>query len=154
MKATIANVLRAAGLAPARQLERLEDESRRTPGRVKSLEDRVAKFRSDAETWKQRHDDVSAKLRECRDAVAKASAEAERMRVGAEHAKARAGEWKARAEAATEEKLALRARLEDAQRTAILARESLMATETKLDLIEAAIQVLDSRTREAAPKTS
>ena len=154
MKATIANVLRAAGLAPAGQLERLEDESRQTSGRVKSLEDRVAKLRSDAETWKQRHDDMSAKLRECRDAGAKATAEAERMRAGAEHAKARAGEWKARAEAATEEKLALRARLEDAQRTAILARESLMATETKLDLIEAAIQVLDSRTREAAPKTS
>jgi len=51
-------------------------------------------------------------------------------------------------EALTGEKLALRARLEEAQRTAIMAREYVMATETKLDVIEAALQVLDQRTRQ------
>ena len=55
-----------------------------------------------------------------------------------------------RAESETQEKLALRARLEEAQRTAANAREYLMATEAKLDLIEAAIQVLDARTRETS----
>ena len=72
------------------------------------------------------------------------------MRAGAEHAKVRGSEWKARAEALSEEKRDLRARLEEVQRASITAREYLMATEAKLDLIEAALQVLDSRTREAA----
>ena len=34
-----------------------------------------------------------------------------------------------------------------------MAREHLMATEVKLDLIEAAIQVLDARTRETAVRS-
>ena len=71
--------------------------------------------------------------------------------------RARTDEWKRKAEALTSDvrdlKLRLddaRGRLEEAQRGATFAREHLMAMETKLDLIEAAIQVLDTRTREAA----
>ena len=75
-------------------------------------------------------------------AAARWKGEAERLRAGAEHAKARA-------EASRKEKLNLRAHLEEAQRTAITVRDYVMATEAKLDLIEAAIQLLDSRTREA-----
>ena len=150
MNATIRRALAGVGLAPAGQLQRLANESRQMSDKVKNLEDRVAKLRADAETWKRRHDDISAKLREWKDIVAKAEAEAERMRAGAEHAKVRGSEWKARAEALSEEKRDLRARLEEVQRASITAREYLMATEAKLDLIEAALQVLDSRTREAA----
>ena len=40
--------------------------------------------------------------------------------------------------------------LEEAQRAAINAREYVMATEAKLYLIEAAIQVLGTRTRDSA----
>lgn len=149
MKATIRQALSGVGLAPAGELQRLAEESRQMSEKMKSLEDRVAKLRADAETWKQRHEDVAAKLREWKETAAQAASDAERLRAGAEHAKARAGEWKTRAEALTEEKLALRARLEEAQRTAINAREYLMATEAKLDLIEAAIQVLDTRTRDS-----
>ena len=150
MKDTIRKTLAGFGLAPAGQVDRLAEESRQASGKIKSLEDRIAKLRGDADTWKQRHDEVTAKLREWKDAAARAEAEAERMRTGAEHSKSRAAEWKARADALTEEKLALRARLEEAQRGAINAREYLMATEAKLDLIESAIQVLDNRTRERA----
>ena len=150
MKATIRQALSGVGLAPAGQLQRLAEESRQMSEKMKSLEDRVAKLRADAETWKQRHDDVAAKLREWKEIAAQAAADAERLRARAEHAKARASEWKARAEALTGEKQDLRARLEEAQRTAIMTRDYLMATEAKLDLIEAAIQVLDSRTREVA----
>lgn len=150
MKDTIRKALAGFGLAPAGQLHRLAEQSRQTSDKVKSLEDRLAKLRADADTWKQRHDEVTAKVREWKDATARAEAEAERMRAGAEHSKARAAEWKVRADSLTEEKLALRARLEEAQRGAINAREYLMATEAKLDLIEAAIQVLDARTRDAA----
>jgi chromosome segregation ATPase len=148
MKNTIRKALAGFGLAPAGQLHRLASESRQASDKVKSLEERLAKLRADADTWKQRHDDVTAKLREWKEAAARAEAEAERMRTGAEHSKARAAEWKTRADALTEEKLALRARLEEAQRAAINAREYLMATEAKLDVIESAIQVLDRRTRD------
>ena len=154
MKDTIRKTLAGFGLAPAGQVDRLAEESRQASGKIKSLEDRIAKLRGDADTWKQRHDEVTAKLREWKDAAARAEAEAERMRTGAEHSKSRAAEWKARADALTEEKLALRARLEEAQRGAINAREYLMATEAKLDLIEAAIQVLDTRTRDSVLKRS
>ena len=48
-----------------------------------------------------------------------------------------------------------RARLEEAERSAATAHEHLMAMEVKLDLLEAAAQVLDLRTRdEAVPHAS
>ena len=154
MKSTIRQALAGVGLAPAGQFQRLAEESRQAFDKMKSLEDRAAKLRADTETWKQRHDEVAAKLREWKDTAAQAVSDAERLRTGAEHAKARAGEWKARAEALTVEKQDLRARLEEAQRAAINTREYLMATEAKLDLIEAAIQVLDTRTRDSVLKRS
>jgi chromosome segregation ATPase len=150
MKATIRRALETVGLTPVGQLERSTAETRQLSDKLQLLENRMGKLRADAEAWKQRHDEASAKLRECRDMAAKVAADAERMREGAEHAKMRAAEWKARAEALTVEKRDLRARLEEAHRSALTAREYVMATESKLDLIEAAIQLLDSRTREAA----
>jgi hypothetical protein len=44
----------------------------------------------------------------------------------------------------------MRSRLENAHRATDSANEQLMAMEVKLDLIESAIQVLDTRTREQA----
>lgn len=150
MKMTIRRALAGVGLATAGQIQRADAESRQMSERVRSLEDRIAKLRADADTWKQRSEDVAAKLREWKELAAQAEADAERMRAGAEHAKARASEWKGRAEVFEKEKRDLRARLEEAQRAATVARDYVMATEAKLDLIEAAIQVLDLRTREAA----
>ena len=82
--------------------------------------------------------------------IARAKADVERER-------GKTDEWKSRTEKMTAEAEDLRARLhharaslEETQRTAIFAREHLMAIEVKLDLIEAAIQVLDTRTREEA----
>jgi chromosome segregation ATPase len=150
MKATIKQALAGVGLTPAGQLQKAAEESRQMSEKVKSLEDRIAKLRADAETWKHRYEEIAAKLREWKDLAAQAEADAERMRSGAEHAKARASEWKARADALEQEKRDLRARLDEVQRTASTTREYLLATEAKLDLVEAALQVLDSRTREAA----
>ena len=150
MRATIKRALESVGLTPAGQLQRSESQSRQLLEKIQQLEHRVTKLRADADTWKQRYDDIAAKLRESREMAAKVAADAERMREGAEHAKARATEWKARADGLTVEKRDLRARLEEAHRSALTAREYVMATEAKLDVIEAAIQLLDSRTREAA----
>lgn len=150
MKATIKQALASVGLTPAGQLQKAAEESRQMSEKVQRLEDRIAKLRADAETWKHRSDEIAAKLREWKELAAQAEAEAARMREGAEHAKARASEWKARAEGLDGEKRDLRARLEEAQSAAAMARDYVMAMETKLDLIEAAVQVLDLRTREPA----
>lgn len=150
MKSTITRVLGAIGLASAARLRQSTDDSREMEERVRRLEARIEQLRQDTDTWKRRHDDASAKVREWKETAAAAQADAERLRGGAEHAKARSAEWKLRAEALEQEKQNLRARLEDVQQSAIAARDYVMATEAKLDLIEAAIQVLDTRTREAA----
>jgi chromosome segregation ATPase len=150
MMSTLKRALAGLGLVPAGQLDRAEEQTRQLTERLRSLEDRIVKLKADTDTWKQRHEEVAVKLRECREQAAQAAADAERMRAGAEHAKTKANEWKGRAEALSAEKRDLRARLEDVQRAAITSREYVMATEAKLDVIEAALQVLDSRTREAA----
>ena len=55
-----------------------------------------------------------------------------------------------RAQALTTQLEEYRARLDGANQATKMAREQLMVMEVKLDLIEAAISVLDARTREAA----
>jgi hypothetical protein len=74
----------------------------------------------------------------------------------------RTEEWKARSEKLTADAQDLRARLqnsraklEEAGRAAATAHEHLMAMEVKLDLLEAAIRVLDLRTRDqVVPRAS
>src|SRR3954451_4997391 len=133
MKTLVTRVLRTIGLVPAGQLLHSTDECRQLGEKVRALEERMRKTRADTDTWKQKHDELSVKLREWKATADREAADARQMREGAEHAKARAAEWKLRAEGLTAEKLALRARLEEAQRTAIMAREYVMAAETKLD---------------------
>ena len=154
MKGLIRRLLGVFGLVPSGDLDRVLGEARQAAERVRSLEGRLAKVRADAENWKVRHEDAAAKLARCRAELVESQAEVERARTGVEHAKARAQEWKTRATSLADEKAILRARAEEAQDVAIAAREYLMATETKLDLIEAAIQVLDTRSRDAAVGSS
>ena len=78
--------------------------------------------RLDAERWKWKNEQQTARLKA-------ATRDAER--------------WKAK----TEGLLAKLGRLETAEQNVKLARGHLMAMETKLDVIEAAINVLDRRTR-------
>ena len=150
MKTMIRRVFAVFGLAPAGQVGRLEHQFRQAAEKLTAADGKLTKVRADAETWRRRHEELAGKLEAGRRDVERAVAEAERAHAGAEHAKARAQEWKSRADALTDEKLELRARLDEAQRAAMTARDYLMATEAKLDLIEAAIQILDSRTRESA----
>ena len=81
-------------------------------------------------------------------------ADLERVRADVEREQARTADWRRRAETLTSELHEMRTRLENAQRATESANEQLMAMEVKLDLIEAAIQVLDSRTREQAVSRS
>ena len=164
MKTAIQALLGAIGLAPAGLVERLANEAKRAAGKVTQLEERLAQLRAETDTWKRRHEDAAEAVAGWKQAASRAQTEAdrakadiERLRTDLARAKAdverehgRTDEWKIRTEKMAAEAADLRARLEETQRTAIFAREHLMAIEVKLDLIEAAIQVLDTRTREAA----
>jgi chromosome segregation ATPase len=143
MASPIRRALAALGLASAGQVQQVEAERDRVAAKITALEERVAKARADAEGWKRRHEELSRSVSERQDLVAKADAQTERARGEIEQLKAR------------NEKLAaqvarLRAELTEAKGATATAREHLMATELKLDLVEAAIRVLDARTREAA----
>ena len=143
MKRFITGALRLIGLAPAGHVESLKAENDRVARKVREFETRAVDLRADAEAWKRRHEDGARRAAENQEAASRATTRAER-------AEARADDLQARADALTAEMKEMRARLQDAHRLTSTVREHLMATETKLDLIEAALQVLDTRTREAA----
>ena len=169
MKSAIKGFLSAIGLAPAAQANRLAQETRDLAARVAQLEERLAQARADADNWKRRHTETADAVAGWKQAAAKADAETERTRAAGERLaadaergaadvkreQARTEEWKGRAEklAADAQDLRVRlqnsrAKLEEAERAAATAHEHLMAMEVKLDLLEAAAQVLDLRTRD------
>ena len=147
MKTAIKRVLAAVHLAPASQVGHLADQARRASANVSELEARLAKLREDVETWKRHHEASAQTAAEWKQAAAAANAKTERSAAHAKRAEASAEEWKARALALKEQLRSLRERLDHANQATALAQEHLMATEVKLDLVEAAIQVLDTRTR-------
>ncbi len=136
----LTNVLAPLGLVPAGHAKRLHAESERAAEKLRTLEGRTAELKADAESWKRRHEETARKLADAQAAAARAEARAQRE-------EARAEELKARGDTLLAEMKEMRGRLQDASRTGSSVREHLMATETKLDLIEAALQVLDARTR-------
>lgn len=150
MRSAIRRLLAMIGLASAGRVERLSAEAREASAKLRSLEDRIVKLRADAQLWKRRHEETASRLAEGRAAAARDAERAERLKVQAERAEARAAEWKERAGRLAAQVEEMRSRVQSAQRETTAAREHLMATEVKLDLIEAAIQVLDARTRQGA----
>jgi len=147
MKTAIKGLLASVGLAPARQVATLGDQAHRAAARVSELEQRLATLRADVDTWK-RHYEASAKtVAEWKHSASSANAKIERSAEQTKRAEASAEEWKQRAQALKAQVSALRERLDHANDATTMAREHLMATEVKLDLVEAAIQVLDTRAR-------
>jgi chromosome segregation ATPase len=161
MKTAIKGLLSAFGLAPALQVERLNADVRRAEAKITQLEAQHVQLRADSENWKRRYDDATEGLAGWKQSAHRAEAETERARGGADKIKAdlertradfereqaRTADWRRRAEALATELQDMRVRLNNAQRATGSANEQLMAMEVKLDLIEAAIQVLDTRTR-------
>ena len=146
MKALLSRVLAAAGLTTLARATHADNEARRAIARAEALETRGATLRAEIDGWKVRHEekarDAAAWKQSAADAAAKAAADNARL-------KARAEDLKARMAALTDELRDARTSAEGAHSTASSVREELMLFETKLDLIEAAIQVLDARTRES-----
>ena len=151
MKTTITRLLESLGLAPAKRLAHATAQAQEAADKAKAVEGRL---RADVEGWKRRYEEKSNAAAELKQAAAradaKADAKAERLRAEREHAEAQGEEWKKRAQALTTQVQEFRTRLDSANRATTTAREQLMAMEVKLDLIEAALHVLDARTREAA----
>jgi chromosome segregation ATPase len=168
MKTAIKSLLSAFGLAPASHVDHLNTDARRAEAKIAQLEAQIAQLRADSESWKRRYDDATEGLAGWKQSAHRAEAETERAKGGAERIKAdveraradfereqaRTADWRRRAEALTAELQDMRVRLENAHRATDSANEQLMAMEVKLDLIEAAIQVLDTRTREQAVSRS
>ena len=164
MKRAIKALLAALGLAPASQVERLNGEVRRAEAKFAQLERDIELVRADAQSWKRRFEDSSETVAGWKQATQRAQAETgyakedverikvelDRVRAELERERPITAEWKRRAEALKLDLQEMRARLDNAHRVGDLATEQLMAMEVKLDLIEAAIQVLDLRTREHA----
>ena len=147
MKAAIRKVLAGVGLATAAQLRQADAQARQS---VRKSEQRVTKLRESAEGWKQKYEEASKAAAEWKHAAVDARTSVERSAGKLEHAKAHIEEWKARAETLATQVRELKERLDETRRVTTVARQHLMATEVKLDLIEAAVQVLDARTREGA----
>ena len=155
MKAAIKRLLAKVGVAPAAHLARLEADVRRAEARAAQLEQRLVTLRSEADTWKRRHEDAADASAGWKLAARRAQAELDRLKEDAgkgkkalEREKAAAERDKARLQDVRGALDRARSRLVDARRGMELSNEQLMAMEVKLDLIEAAIQVLDGRTRE------
>ena len=113
------------GLFGLTSLERLQSATARADqlkDRADDLAKRLDKNRQDTERWKQKSQETETKL-------ATAAKETER--------------WKQKHAGY----LAKLSQLERAERLTKLAREHLLALETKLDVIEGALTVLDRRTR-------
>jgi chromosome segregation ATPase len=176
MKGAIKGFLSAFGLAPAAQVERMTKDTQDAAARIAQLEERLAQARADADSWKRRHGETTEAVAGWKQSAARADAETERLRAASDRLaadleragadvkreQARTEEWKARSEKLTADAQDLRARLqnsraklEEAERAATTAHEHLMAMEVKLDLLEAAIRVLDLRTRDqVVPRAS
>jgi chromosome segregation ATPase len=128
-------------------LDRVAAQLEHARERLTQIEERLAAARADAEGWKRRYEDSSRQSADYKAAAAHDEKNAERATTAA-------AQSKDRAEALAAEVRELKERLREAHRVTATAREHLMATETKLDLIEAAIQVLDTRTRDRAATRS
>jgi chromosome segregation ATPase len=168
MKTAFKSLLAAARLAPSSQIDHLHGDLRRAEAKVAQLERDLELVRADAQSWKRRHEDASEAISGWKQAFQRTQAAAEQAQAHAnrfkseferaqtelEREKPRTEGSRQRAETLKTELQEMRARAEQAQRAAELANEQLMAMEVKLDLIEAAIQVLDLRTREQAVSSS
>jgi len=132
----LARILGVAGLASGGHLDSVTARADKAEARLAELKTALASARNELDRLKEKSADQARRLTKA-DAAAGRAAKAER-----ELEQVRARDEKHLAQLSE-----MRERVERAERAVALSREHLMATETKLDIIEGAISVLDSRTR-------
>ena len=119
-------ILGFLGLARREQVRESDDRAAAQKQRAGEIQVRLEASKLETERWKWKHEQLTADLK---------AATGDRDR------------WKTKA-AERNEVLTRLERLDRAQRTIAQARSHLLAMETKLDVIEGALNVLDRRTRE------
>lgn len=130
------SLLGAVGLASAGQARTLMKRVEAGDKRAAELKRAVADAREETSRWK-------AKAGELTERVGQAEQAAERL----PKVERELQQWKARDEKHVAQLAEVRDRMVRAEHAATLSQEHLTATETKLDVIEAAVNVLDRRTR-------
>ena len=123
------SLLGAVGLASAGQVRTAQQ-------RADELKRAIADSRTEAARWKAKANELTTKLSAAEHA-------AERL----PKVERQLQQWKARDEMHAAKLAEVRERMRRAERAAALSQEHLIATEAKLDVIEAALGVLDRRTR-------
>ena len=127
------SVLGAFGLSTAGHMRtRLEAADRRAT----KLEREAHNARQDVERWKSKAEQLTARL-----------SKAQAARASVPQLERDLKRWKARDEKHVAQLAEVRERMVRAEHATALSQEHLLATETKLDVIEAALGVLDRRTR-------
>ena len=123
------SLLGAVGLASAGQVRTAQQ-------RADELKRAIADSRTESARWKAKANELTTKLSDAEQA-------AERL----PKVERQLQQWKARDEMHAAKLADVRERMRRAERAAALSQEHLIATEAKLDVIEAALGVLDRRTR-------
>ena len=131
------SLLGAIGLTSAGHARALLKRVEAADDRVAVLTRHVTAARDEAAQWKSKADELSAR-----------ASKAERAAAQLPKVERELQQWKTRDEKHTAQLAEVRERMIRAERAAELSQEHLTATETKLDVIEAAIGVLDRRTRQ------
>lgn len=143
MKSIVKRLLSTLGLATAAQATHARQRAEKAELRAEAL-------RTELATLKQRYHEATSAAEESKKAAAQAQASAEKAQRDLERAQRDVDHARVRADALDAQMTEFRERFKDTRRVATVARENVVAIETKLDLVEAAIQVLDARTRERA----
>ena len=147
MRALVLRLLALLGLAPASHVRHAQARAQRAATTIARLERQLAAVRGDVDTWKRRHQEATAAAAKWKTVAGGAEDDARQAKAETERARAQVDEWRGRAEVLIAERRALREHLDESRRVAAIAREQFMATEVKLDLVEATIHVRDGRTR-------
>src|SRR5688572_7683653 len=123
------SLLGAVGLASAGQVRTAQQ-------RATDMKRAAGESREEAARWKAKANELTAKVSDAEHA-------AERL----PKVERQLQQWKDRDEMHVAKLADVRDRMRRAEKAAALSQEHLLATETKLDVIEAALNVLDRRTR-------
>jgi chromosome segregation ATPase len=131
------------GMVRARSYDTLAEQQKKAEARASRLEQQLEDARAGSRTWKTKADAADSALKKLQEqdaAIRKRLEHVDKLRVESEK-RARVNEER------TAELAELQKRLVDSERELAIAREQLMAIEVKLDILEGAANVLDSRTR-------
>jgi chromosome segregation ATPase len=143
MRALMSKLASRAGLVPRAKADHLAEVVERGQGKIAELKKAIEDARSETKIWKTKCEETTKKVSETatEDSAKwakrfeKVQEDLERVREREERHRARIAELHEKAQAS--------------ERALRIAREQLMAVEVKLDIVEGALTVLDSRTRAA-----